>query len=229
MRHIPRFYVSYFNCNNDFIVDNEKAYHLVRVLRKDVNDKFIVFNSVQGEYECIIKCVTSKCVSASVVSCIRQYTERAYKTAICFGLIDHSRCKWLVEKVTELDVSMIIPIKTRYSDGYWNKDKICKIVVGASEQCERIDIPEVHDIVGISDIFDVEVLERYKKYACIERDREVGSNNVDKCRNSCFIVGPSGGFSDDEIGLLKSKSDGCIDLGPNILRTETAAIKALCL
>ena len=133
----------------------------------------------------------------------------------------------LLEKITEIGVTEIIPIISQYTQQRkFNKEKAEQILIGASEQSGRLDVPKLHEVQVLEDF-----LNKYS-YECklivADEDIKADKNNILSIQHShkyAFLVGPEGGFSAVERELFK-KYDfvESISLGKNILRSETAAI-----
>ncbi len=232
MKHITRLYIDFIDAEKPFFLSSNQANHVARVMRKNIGDIIHIFNASQGEYECIITEIKSMYVKVQATKQILDSQHDKRKSAIAFGIIDQTRCKWLVEKATELDVCDIIPLCTKYSDKQltWKRDKMQKVAIQASEQCERLDIPNIYDPITLEDLFNSDIFAQYTKLACIERDM----SRACICNTSflydtpyVFIVGPSGGFHQDETSFLIDKSNYTISIGGNIQRTETACISCL--
>ena len=98
-------------------------------------------------------------------------------------------------------------------------NRLRKIVKEAAEQSHRNIIPEVTNFITIND------LEKYKSknnYICYESEKTLKNINCDE--SITYIIGPEGGFDDNEYNVIKNKGFESISLGKTILRAETAAI-----
>ena len=229
-RHIPRFYFKEDNYSR--IVEGSCAkisqaqmHHAVNVLRLRVGDTVKIFNENIGEWKCTIqyikKCVLM-CNSREIPPCNAPKIE----IVAAFSLINPARMSILLEKITEIGVTEIIPIISQYTQQKkFNKEKAEQILIGASEQSGRLDIPKLREVEVLEDF-----LSKYN-YGCklIVADENLKMNenilNIQHSHKYVFLVGPEGGFSDSERGLFE-KYDFIerISLGNNILRSETAAI-----
>lgn len=229
-RHIPRFYFKEEDiraAEGEFVKINlAQMHHAANVLRLGVGDTVKIFNREIGEWECAIhdvkKCLL-KCTNQKIPSCNEAQTE----IIAAFSLINPPRMSILLEKITEIGVTEVIPIISQYTQQRkFNKEKTEQILIGASEQSGRLDVPKLHE---------VQVLEDFLNKYSYECKLIVADENLKADKNSVlsiqhyhkyvFLVGPEGGFSDAERELFK-KYDfvESISLGKNILRSETAAI-----
>jgi 16S rRNA (uracil1498-N3)-methyltransferase len=130
----------------------------------------------------------------------------------------------MVEKVTELGASEIIPIISQHSQ-YQNINfkKLEQKIVQTCEQCQRIDIPSLQKAIKIEDFLQ-KYCRDYKIFVGDERPSETNLDDIIE-KKSIFLVGPEGGFSTTEYNFLdRYEKLQKFHLGPNILRSETAAI-----
>jgi 16S rRNA (uracil1498-N3)-methyltransferase len=135
----------------------------------------------------------------------------------------------LLEKITELGVFAIVPIITKYTQyNSLNIRKAMQILVGACEQCGRIKIPQLHEVVTIEKFLQTYEAE-YGKSPLIFGDESL-TCSVKMCdpldqRNSVFLIGPEGGFSFQERQMILNHDfASSVKIGSNILRSETAAM-----
>jgi 16S rRNA (uracil1498-N3)-methyltransferase len=129
----------------------------------------------------------------------------------------------VLQKCTELGVSNFVPILSERSIRKdFNIDRAHKIVIEASEQCGRSNIPHVREPVHLS-----KVLEEYKDklplYVC-QQEGEEHDLGEDKLG---LIIGPEGGWSDQELALFSSHNLKSLTVSNHTLRAETAAIVAV--
>ena len=222
MKHIPRFYVpTVLGDNQEVTLDSEQMHHAHVVLRAEVGDIVRVFNARDGEWNC--KILNPK--KNTVVCCNREKEQREEKgaTVVC-PLINPNRFAILLEKVTELGVANIIPVVTQYCQYKGFKcRKAEQIVIHACEQSGRLTLPKLHDVVKLQNF-----LKGYKANACIlVGDERLGSAKLQEVisEDSVFLIGPEGGFSDEEFELFKNYNFvHLFSFGKNILRSETSAI-----
>jgi 16S rRNA (uracil1498-N3)-methyltransferase len=157
------------------------------------------------------------------------------------ALIKKDNFELLAQKATELGVNHIVPIICEHSEKRrLNMDRMKKIAVEASEQSGRGDIPVIHEITKIPELFATGILPQEKVvFHPIRTDGPEGPTSngagptgipfkqylasTSAVSFSAFI-GPEGGFSYKEIALFKSYNVPIVSLGTQILRAETAAI-----
>ena len=140
-----------------------------------------------------------------------------------------------MQKATELGVSKIIPVITeRTITKNLNLKRMQDIAIESSEQCERITIPEVCPVKKLKDLIPNWDNDRII-FFCDETIRnndvvKIDFQNLSTKSFGAILVGPEGGFSTKETNYLREKKFiRPIDLGPRILRSDTAVIAALSL
>lgn len=136
---------------------------------------------------------------------------------------------FLIEKAVELGITDLHPILTEYTDvRKINEERVQAQILEAAEQCERLDIPALHKMHGLKDAitqFDGTII------AAVERGDYPKSIDIQSFSSAYgILVGPEGGFSDEEIEFLRNcKNIKCVSFGEIILRSETGFLKLLCL
>ncbi|MCV6599285.1 MAG: 16S rRNA (uracil(1498)-N(3))-methyltransferase [Alphaproteobacteria bacterium] len=205
-----------------------QLHFLKNVMRIKEGDYISVFNGKDGEYLAQITEVKNKFILAE---CQKQLKEQKCSSNIklYFGSTNKHRLAFLVEKATELGVSELQPIITSFGDSkLFKEDKMRLQVIEAAEQCERLDVPKVHDAIKLRDIKDDNLI-------LFADESRVGDNlfsalsKMGSNQEVSIIIGPAGGFSAEEKDFINNKLDNIknISLGDNILRVETAVIMIL--
>ena len=207
-----------------------QSHYLKNVMRKKVNDLIHCFNGNSGEW--IGKIVSiNKCVSIAVESIINKIAPTELDIWICFSLIKPRNINFLVEKVSELGVKKIIPLKSYYSEKIIvNLNRLNKIATEAVEQSGGISIPEIAETISLSKIFsywdkDRAIVVCDERGKCENIYKLIMSKNYKKLG---IFLGPVAGWSDSDIDIFNSqKKSSFVSLGNRILKADTAAIFAL--
>lgn len=210
-------------------LDDKQSHYAMNVLRLKEGDTLRMYNSHDGEFEGVLQKISKKTVSFLPNTCIR-LPLMLPKLGLAFALIKNDRQSFLVEKAVELGVTDLFPLQTAFTQtSKASLEKIHDQCVNASQQCERTDIPVIHPLKKLSDCLDG-LTESWLVYAAIERmakKNEAISSCSCKILPPCLVVGPEGGWRNDEKTLLLRDLVVSLDLGPLILRAETAAIVGL--
>ena len=153
---------------------------------------------------------------------------------LAFSPIKKNRTDFIIEKATELGVERLSPVITKFTVARGiNKLRLFEIAKGAAEQCGRLSVPIIEEPVLLEKFVEEWPRERTLFYG----DETGGGISMKKwlekeCHHSDirsgFLIGPEGGFSPEEhVFLRQSKYLHAINLGPRLLRTETAALLVL--
>ncbi len=230
----------------------EPSRYLASVMRKGVGDEILVFNGRDGEWRARIDAVGKKSVTI-IAEAQTRVQPAGQGPVLLVALIKRARLETIVEKATELGASKIqLLITHRSNSDHTNVERLTLIAREAAEQTERLDVPEILAPVKLDRLLDTldytavffgdedSTHEGDEKITlpmlkAIEKGRfenrsvsgDFGEANPSL---SAILIGPEGGFDDDERQRLRSLSNvHPVNLGPRILRADTAAISALTL
>jgi 16S rRNA (uracil1498-N3)-methyltransferase len=216
--------------NQKFFLDkpiplsDQQFHYLKRVMRLEENDKFFIFNK---EEEWLAKFSFKKKPSAFPIEFLR-ISDACPDIWLCFSLIKSKNLSYLIEKVSEIGVRRIVPIITSFSENFkLNYERLNKIIFEAVEQNDSLNIPELTKQVKLSDLMKNWDSERLILF-CDEKRK--GQRILDlplKKKKIAIFIGPVGGWSSEDKNLFKNKNFYEIELGPNILKADTASIVAL--
>jgi 16S rRNA (uracil1498-N3)-methyltransferase len=232
-----------------------EAHHLLNVMRARQGAKVILFDGSGFEFMARVEKLGHGNVDLTVLG--REEVDRELPFVITLGvaLPKGDRQKWLVEKVVELGVGRVIPLKTQRGVAQPVQqalDRLRRTVIEASKQCGRNRLMEIAEPLEFSDYVDATrdqtcrflahpQAPRAKKnlpHAEDKVDADAGCvKHIDpmvhfmhptddgELPSEVFLaVGPEGGFTKDEVDLAAKAGWHIADLGPRILRIETAAI-----
>lgn len=221
---LHRFYVPDIELKHDFWLHLENLIHQWRnVLRFQAGQELVLFDG-QGE-DRLYKLVEITDREAH----LQLVTELARKTPskeiyLLWSLLKKDKNDWVLQKCTELGVSHFVPLITdRTEKTGFDLERAEKIVIEASEQCGRSDIPVVREPMHVSTAIE-ELASTVELYVC-EQDSEDMVTESD--RPIGVLIGPEGGWSDAEKQLFKDKNIQHLNLHDFTLRAETAAVAAV--
>ena len=225
---LTRLFIEYPIEKNNLIINEQADIHyLLKVMRKKLGDKFIIFNNDAGEFLVEISETNGKTISVNILEQLRKKTKER-EINLIFAPIKQTRINFLLEKSTELGVTKLIPIITEHSVvDKVNMSKWKIYTKEAAEQCGRISVPEISPMTslrGLIDSWDDKEIILW----CNEKEKDQHFMSFSKEDNYNILIGPEGGFSSKEFDLLSSKKFiKSVHLGNQILRSETAVIAAL--
>ena len=222
-------YFSIEKIENNLILKQSDIHHIKNVMRMNIND----------EIECIYKKKLYICrltdLSSNKVEIIKELpdnNELDKEITIAIGLVKEQKFDLIIQKLTELGVSKIIPLKMERSIIKLDEKKANKrierwkeICKEASEQSKRNIIPEITNIKTIKEL-EQETFDLKMFGSTINKENLVNNylqTNKDYAR-IIFVIGPEGGISTKEEKELIKMNYIPVSLGNRILRVETAAI-----
>ena len=214
---------------NYLILESSDIHHIKNVMRKKTGDKIeCIYN--KNLYICEIEDLND--TKVKIIEEHEYKNESLFDVTIAIALVKEQKMDLILQKLTELGISKIIPVSMERSivkldDKKFIKkkerwEKICK---EAAEQSKRNTIPEITNIHTIKQLNN---LSYDKKFICSTKIKENLVNNYlqtkDECATMIFVIGPEGGIAPKEEDLLESFGYIPVTLGNNIMRVETAAI-----
>jgi 16S rRNA (uracil1498-N3)-methyltransferase len=226
---MPRFFCETPIAENSRIsVDARVAQH-VRVLRLREGEAITLFDGSGGEVPATIAEIGKRDVVIETRSRIAVERELSRSITLHVGLIANDRFDWLIQKATELGVAAIQPLYSERSQripgdvekrvAHWRG-----VAIAACEQCGRNRIPNLMAPISLDSAL-AKKLAAYNVVMDAEGDSSLTLHSVNDSFN--VFVGPEGGFSADELALLRDSCRYRFRIGGTILRAETAAIAAM--
>ena len=216
--------------NNIIVLNKTDTHYLKNVMRCKKNDQINLFNENDQEFY-------SKILEIKKYETILEIFELSTNTEIIndifliFSLVKKNKMDFIIQKATELGVRKIFPILTeRSSIRDINPSRMVAIAKEASEQSNRISIPEISNLMTIQELLKQWDKKRSILYAdeILKINKNLTILNRKNFVKSSLLVGPEGGFSQEENDMLKSyKYVFPISFGKTILRSDTAAIVGL--
>lgn len=213
-------------------LDRGQANYLLNVLRLRAGESVLVFNGRDGEWRAEISVVGRK--SADLV-CAERTREQGNTPSLiyAFAPLKHARLDYMVQKAVEMGAGILQPVLTRRTQSTRvNLERMRSNAIEAAEQCGIITLPEVREEENLESF--IKGLDKDILLVFCDEDAPV-SNPVEalaklgnKAPRLAVIVGPEGGFTDQERALVAAH-ERCVrvSLGPRILRADTAAVAAL--
>ena len=225
MSNIRLFFSNILSANLTDKLDKSQSHYLTKVMRVKENEVFSLFNN-EGEWEAKILGISKSIVEFKTTKQLR-HKENTKELWLAFSPIKSNYQNFMIQKATELGVTKFLPIIfDRTVVRKINKERLKKIVIEASEQSNRINVPSIESPQTL-DIF-------LKKNLMNLIFTDLNSDNIkiDKSKFSdkpvCIIIGPEGDFSETERDkILSFKGVQPIKINENILRSETAVISAI--
>lgn len=208
----------------------EQSHYIKNVMRLKPGDTISLFNSENGEW------------SAKIVNHNKENTEfkveKLVKTKklendiwLAFSPIKKNFLDMMIQKTTELGVQKFIPLLSeRTIVKEINTERLKKIIIEASEQSNRISVPEIKNLEPLKNFLNKFPNNGSLIFCDINCEKSDIKNILSKKKQGpiCILIGPEGDFSEKERQLIiENKEFLSLSLASNLLRSETAAIAAV--
>ena len=225
MSNIRLFYSESLSNNLIEKLNKDKSRYLISVMRLKTNQEFSLFNK-SGEWNTKILSINKGIVEFEVQNQLRQSIQER-EIWLVFAPIKSNYFNFMIQKATELGVTRFIPIIfDRTIVRKINKERLEKVIIEASEQSNRINVPDIEDPKSLDDFLN------NNKVDLIFTDLNSENTKIDlkkvTDKPTCVIIGPEGDFSEEERAkILKFSRVQPLKINDNILRSETAVISAI--
>ena len=225
MINIRLFFSNSLSANLTDKLDKSQSHYLTKVMRVKKNEVFSLFNK-EGEWEAKILGISKNIVEFKITKQLRR-KENIKELWLAFSPIKSNYQNFMIQKATELGVTKFLPIIfDRTVVRKINKERLEKIVIEASEQSNRINIPSIESPQKLDSFLKKNTMD------LIFTDLNSDNIKVDKSKLKdkpvCIIIGPEGDFSESERDeILSFKGVQSVKINENILRSETAVISAI--
>lgn len=223
---MQRYFVKEKN-NDNLILSDSDIHHIKKVMRCQNNDKIeIVYE--KKVYLCNIDDIET--LTLSILETYEEDRESNINLTIAVSLVQEQKLDLILQKLTELGVDNIIPVKTERSIVKLDPKKeekkklrwetICK---EASEQSHRVTIPKVHDVITLKQLLN-EKKELNLICSLNDNTKPLSEYLQPNIKDILFVIGPEGGFTKKEEEFLIDNGFESTTLGKRVLRVETAAM-----
>ena len=226
------------NVDSTYELSKDDSNHIVRIMRKKINDKvYVVFNN-EIKYICNIIDNNVDKVLITPYEQVDGSNELPIKITVAIPPLKNDKIEYLIQKITELGVSNIVLFNSERNIAKIKKDKVDsklnrwnKIIKEAAEQSKRNIIPDITyvdslgDLIKFSENYDYKVV-AYEKESVNEDNINLKKLLTSDLNNKDVIAvfGSEGGLSEQEIDSLIDGKFDVIGLGKRILRAETAPL-----
>jgi 16S rRNA (uracil1498-N3)-methyltransferase len=231
---MPRFFCPFALSEGALVELPEAIARHLQVLRMEPGEALDLFDGKGGVYRATLAALDKKRAAASIGRFDPLDVELPFAVTLAQGLPEGSKMDWIIEKAVELGVHAVQPLAAQRSVVRLAGERADKrrahweaVVVAASEQCGRNRLAQVEP---------VEQFERWVATPSSTRRILLSPRGAQSLaawaastapHDVCLMVGPEGGFSDQEEDLAVAQGALALSMGPRVLRTETAGLAAL--
>jgi 16S rRNA (uracil1498-N3)-methyltransferase len=202
----------------------------VRVLRLNAGDSITLFDGAGGEWQAQIDAVGKRDVDVTLLRHDAIERESPLAITLVQALATGDKMDWIMQKATELGVHAIQPVQTQRATAKLNADRAEKraehwqgVAVAACEQCGRNRIPSIHRVMDFSDWLAAP----FAGSRLLLQPGAPGLATMSADQHTAIIIGPEGGFTEDEIHAAERAGAAAVSFGPRVMRTETAGLAML--
>lgn len=232
----PRFYCpTPIAANQTVALPADLAHHAIRVLRLAPGTPIVLFDGLGGEYPARLV-IDGK--SALAETGARQDTEAELDGELILiqGIASGDKMDWIVEKAVELGARRLVPVTARRSVPSLKGDRLekrcqhwARVVRSASEQCGRNRLMQVDAPCSLADYLRDPGAAAPDLILCCQPDADASLVQAlaPAANRIALLVGPEGGWSDDELALAAAHHAQSVRFGTRVLRTETAGVALL--
>lgn len=233
-----RFFIAPENIKGDILtIGHEEARHIERVLRLKDGDMAVFFDGMGQEYQVVLQRKENAPLTGRIIYENQRESEPALNLYLVQGIARGDKMDTIVQKATEIGIKAVYPVSCERSvvrlEGEKSEKKVQRwqsIVREACKQCRRNIVPEVMPVMDfpclLMEIANRPALMLYENEdknslkALLQREMYNGAAEI------FILVGPEGGFSENEVLTAVKKGVVTASLGSRILRTETAGLVA---
>ena len=231
---MARFFVNSSNvCDNIITIYGKDAFHIARSLRMAVGDTITVCDESGTEHLCSLSKIRDDECLCEIISSKEGASESPVHITLYMAYPKGDKLEVVVQKSVELGVSKVVPFESsrcikRPSADKSDKitERLSRIAEEAAKQCGRSLLPQISKMLKLSEVIS-KIGEYDLTLFCYEGE---GATSLKSVLNSygrgagkiAVIIGSEGGFSKDEAEAIVTAGAKCVNLGPRILRCETA-------
>lgn len=229
----PRIYSPQaLSSNTTLTLAADASHHLAKVLRMQSGAELVLFNGDGGEYPATITAIDKRSVSVATGQLTESVLESPLQLHLGIAMSKGERMDWIVQKATELGVTHLTPLISERVEVRLQGERAEKklahwrgIAIAACEQCGRNRLPLIEEIQTLSDW--LQTTDADAKFVLHHRAAVPLDNNAPRPASVALLIGPEGGLSDSEISAAQRQQFAPLQLGPRVLRTETAPLAAI--
>lgn len=216
-----------------FTLPDAQAHHVGRVMRRRVGDAVRLFDGRGHEFEAVLSVVDRKCVEVTLGTSVIVTPESPISVHLGQAISKGDRMDIAIQKSVELGVAEITPLYTERGDVRLKGEREERkwqhwlaVAASACEQCGRATLPVIHAPMTL----DAWLEQRNEPMRLmLQPGRSALEAHEHNPGQAALLIGPEGGFTQEEIEHAAAQHFDVLSLGPRILRTETAPIAALTL
>ncbi len=214
-------------------LDPLASHHIARVLRMTVAEPVTLFNGDGGEFAGVIRQIDKKHVTVEIQQFIDREVESPLNLVLAQGISRGEKMDFTIQKAVELGIKHIIPLLTERCNVKLDQARSEKriqhwqsVIISACEQSGRNRIPTILAPQSFAHWLE-QSADGYRFILSPHVEQKLPLLSLKNAEPITIVIGPEGGMSESEIQSAMRKGFLPLNLGPRVLRTETAAIAAM--
>jgi 16S rRNA (uracil1498-N3)-methyltransferase len=231
-----RFYSATPIATERVMLDGPEAHHLLHVMRAAVGAAITLFDGSGAEFDAVVETVRRSEATVRIIERRNADRELPFPLVLGVALPKGDRQKWLVEKLTELGVTALVPLVTARGVAQPTdnaRERLERAGIEAAKQCGRNRLMRIAEPQAWSDWINGDVWSvatiseppvECRRLVAHPGGAALGETSVGEALPTALAIGPEGGLSDEEAAAANAAGWCQVSLGPRILRVETAAI-----
>jgi len=223
--------------NSLVAIRKSDAHHIKNVLRLKAGDHIKIFDGAGFEYEAVIRKMSAGKVDVEILSRGRAALRSGAQIMVAQAFLKEKKMDDLVRKLCELGVAKWIPFFSQRSIPRPDASRLAgrrrrwhRIAAEALKQCRRVDLPETAEALSFEAVLDIgkkcDLNIVFWENESSPLNSSMGSNEKHPIKKILLMLGPEGGFTQQEIEMAEHSGFVVAGLGPRILRAETATLAA---
>ena len=233
-----RFYIDPATADKPLVViEGAEAHHIKNVLRLLPGDRLLLFDGTNYEYEAVISSLSADTVEVEIQHKFQNHPSSGARIVVAQAFLKEKKMDDLVRKLSELGISGWVPFFSQRSIARPDKDRLTgrlkrwkRIATEARKQCRRNTMLDISDALSFEELLELSIPYDLK-IVCWEKEanllhQDIGVQKGTPLKSIMVLLGPEGGFTDQEIETALLNGFFTAGLGPRILRAETATLVA---
>ncbi|MCC8120116.1 MAG: 16S rRNA (uracil(1498)-N(3))-methyltransferase [Bacteroidales bacterium] len=212
------------------VLPESDSQHCVRVLRMSEGDALEVVDGRGMRYVCRLLEAHPKRAMVEIIEAKEQPLHWRNEITLAVAPTKlNDRMEWLVEKLVEIGINRIVPVRCAHSERKEIKrERLEKIAISAMKQSLKATLPRIDEMMPLTEFLKtVDSEQRFMGYCSDEFERRLLARTAKPGLSTAILIGPEGDFSHEEVASAISSGFTPVTLGDNRLRTETAALVAV--
>ncbi|MDO8312184.1 MAG: 16S rRNA (uracil(1498)-N(3))-methyltransferase [Sideroxyarcus sp.] len=212
----------------------DAAHHASRVLRLRVGDAVQIFDGLGNALDATIHAINGKHVLLGNLQTVLNTGTSNLRIHLAQAMCSSEKMDWVIQKATELGVTGIYPVQTQRSVARLSEVRAEKrgvhwhnVTIAACEQCGRNTLPAIYGPLELAAWLTAQRAALQKKFVLLPEGAAALHEQTGVSEDVTLLIGPEGGFSNDEVLMAQHAGFIPIRLGSRVLRTETAAIAGI--